>query len=112
MDRQVPADLLEQKYIHAVETELKDRILRHVRTAAVLAARLRSSVQAAVDRRSRRLEEKAPAVARSLACGWASRLLTGGVTLSPRAQDVGGSIEEFLGVPEGKHVGRKVKLGG
>ena len=35
-----------------------------------------------------------------------------GVTLSPRAQDVVGSIEKILGVPEGKHVGRKVKLRG
>jgi hypothetical protein len=64
MDKQVSADLLGQKYIHAVATELEDRILRHARTAAVLAVRLRLSVQAAVDRRSRRLEEKAPAVAR------------------------------------------------
>jgi hypothetical protein len=34
------------------------------------------------------------------------------VTLSPRAQDVVSSIEKFLGVPEGKHAGRKVKLRG
>jgi hypothetical protein len=32
--------------------------------------------------------------------------------LSLRAQDVVGSIDKFLVVPEGKHVGRKVKLRG
>src|SRR5687768_3042747 len=84
LDGQVPAELVEQKYIYAAATKLEERILRHARAAAVLAARLRLSVQAAVDRRSRMLERKAPAIARSLACGWASRLPTG-VTLSPRA---------------------------
>jgi hypothetical protein len=34
------------------------------------------------------------------------------VTLSPRAQDVGGLIEKSLVVPEGKHADRKVKLRG
>ncbi len=69
LDGQVPADFVEQKYIYAAATELEERILKHARMAAGLAARLRLSVQAAVDRRSRMLEEKAPAVARSLACG-------------------------------------------
>ena len=64
LDNQTHADFLEQKYIYAAATELEDRILRHAGTAAVLAARLRLSVQAAVDRRSRMLERKAPAVAR------------------------------------------------
>jgi hypothetical protein len=73
LDGQVHAELVEQKYTYAAVTELEDRILRHARTAAVLTARLRLSVQ---------------------------------------AQDVVGSIEEFLGVPEGKHAGRKVKLRG